>query len=147
MVVATLAFIIITLLVVILWRFGGTGPQRKSLNGITLMDTKDRGEAHLRRIVALTGATRVGSYYVLDVGKTRFLVQDKCVWRTPSVTDPTVKPWGTCFYPPHQEMPAAEKIATALLQLKNNPGLFDRWVGRSGAFKADGALFSRCGVN
>jgi hypothetical protein len=54
---------------------------------------------------------------------------------------------GNVLLSPHQEMPAAEKIATALLQLKNNPRLFDRWVSRSGAFKADGALFSRCGVN
>jgi hypothetical protein len=38
-------------------------------------------------------------------------------------------------------MPKAEEIATVLLQLTNNPGLFDRWAAQSGAFKADGQAF------
>jgi hypothetical protein len=41
-------------------------------------------------------------------------------------------------------MPKAEEIATALLQLANNPALFDKWAVRNGlAFKADGQVFSR----
>jgi hypothetical protein len=40
-------------------------------------------------------------------------------------------------------MPKAEQIATALLQLKNNPALFDGWAARNGAFKPDGQLFTR----
>src|SRR5260370_7346205 len=40
-------------------------------------------------------------------------------------------------------MPKAEQIATALLQLRNNPALFDRWAAQSGAFKADGQVFTR----
>jgi hypothetical protein len=39
-------------------------------------------------------------------------------------------------------MPKAEEIATALLQLMNNPGLFEKWAARNGAFKADGQAFS-----
>jgi hypothetical protein len=49
----------------------------------------------------------------------------------------------TCFYPAHKEMPKAEQIATALLQLKNNPALFDGWAAQNGAFKADGQVFTR----
>jgi hypothetical protein len=41
-------------------------------------------------------------------------------------------------------MPKAEQIATALLQFKNNPALFDGWAAQNGlAFKADGQVFSR----
>jgi hypothetical protein len=40
-------------------------------------------------------------------------------------------------------MPKSEHIATALLQLKNNPALFDGWAAQNGvAFKADGQVFS-----
>jgi hypothetical protein len=40
-------------------------------------------------------------------------------------------------------MPKAEQIATVLLQLKNNPALFDRWAVQNGvAFKADSQVFS-----
>jgi len=48
----------------------------------------------------------------------------------------------TCFYSADKSMPKAEQIATALLQLKNNPSLFDRWAAQSGAFRADGQAFS-----
>jgi hypothetical protein len=41
-------------------------------------------------------------------------------------------------------MAAEEQIATVLLQLKNNPWLFDSWaVKRELAFKADGQMFDR----
>ncbi len=90
----------------------------------------------------------MGPYcYVLDVDKTRFEVHDSYVCRMPSVTDPAATPRGTCFHLPSQHIPTAEKIATALLQLKNNPGLFDRWAGQSGVFKADGELFSQANTN
>jgi hypothetical protein len=37
-----------------------------------------------------------------------------------------------------------EETASVLLQLKNNPGLFDKWARRNGlAFKADGEVFTR----
>jgi hypothetical protein len=42
-------------------------------------------------------------------------------------------------------MPKAEQIATALLQLKNNPALFDGWAAqKSIALKADGRVFTPC---
>ena len=63
--------------------------------------------------------------------------------RVQDVTNPKCAYEETCFYPAHKEMPKAEQIATALLQLKNNPALFDGWAARNGAFKADGQVFTR----
>ena len=49
----------------------------------------------------------------------------------------------TCFFVPNQEMPSAEQIATALLVLKNDPTLFDKWAVKDGeSFKADGQIFN-----
>jgi hypothetical protein len=59
------------------------------------------------------------------------------------VTDPRCTYEETCFYPVHIGMPKAEEIATALLQLTNNPPLFDKWAVQNGlAFKADGQVFT-----
>jgi hypothetical protein len=103
-----------------------------------------RAQSYLRRVVALTGATQIGNCYVLDVGTTRFEVRDRNVRRMRDVTDPQGAYEETCFYPAQKEMPKAEQIATALLQLTNNPALFDKWAFQSGlAFKADGQVFSR----
>jgi len=103
------------------------------------MGREDRAaETYLRRIAVLTGATQTGNCYVLDVGKTRFFVRSAFVKCLRDTTDPQCTREETCFYPAHQEMPAAEKIGTALLQLKNNPLLFARWAVKSGAFKASG---------
>ena len=111
---------------------------------IDQIDQKGRAKTYLRRIVALTGAMQMNDGYVLDVGKMRFHVRDRYVRRLQDVTDPM---WGyeeTCFYPVHRGMPKAEEIATALLQLANNPALFDKWAVQNGlAFKADGQVFSR----
>ena len=102
---------------------------------------KDRAKTYLRRVVALTGATRMGTGYVLDVGTTRFHVRDRYVRRMRDVADPKCAYEGSCFYTV-DGMPTAEEIATALLQLKNNPALFDKWAAQSGVFKADGQAFS-----
>jgi len=110
--------------------------------GLHFLDRKDRAKAYLRRIAALTGATQTGSAYVLDVGKMRFRVRDRHVSRLRDITDPGCALEETCFYPVHRGMPKAEEIATALLQLMNNPALFDRWAAQSGAYKADGQAFS-----
>jgi hypothetical protein len=110
--------------------------------GLRFLDRKDRAKAYLCRIAALTGATQTGSAYVLDVGKMRFRVRDRHVSRLRDITDPGCALEETCFYPVHRGMPKAEEIATALLQLMNNPALFDRWAAQSGAFKADGQAFS-----
>src|SRR5215470_9548340 len=105
---------------------------------------KDRAEAYLRRVVALTGATQNGRAYILDVGKTRFQVRYRFVERFQDPADPPSSHRETCFYPVHKEMPRAEEVATALLQLASNPDLFDKWAAQSGqAFKADGQVFSR----
>jgi hypothetical protein len=104
---------------------------------------KDRAETYLRRIVALTGATQVGNAYVLNVGNTRFHVRDRYVSRLRDVTDSECADEQTCFYPVHKRLPKAEEIATALLQLANNPALFDKWAAQMGvAFKADGQVFA-----
>lgn len=123
-------------------RLGWAKARAEDGSGICVMDTVDRAEAHLRRIAALTGATRVGPYcYLLDAGNTRFEVHDSYVCPMPSVTYPSATPSGTCFRLPNHRIPVAEKVATALLQLKNNPRLFDRWACQNGLFKADGELF------
>jgi hypothetical protein len=106
-------------------------------------DRKYRAQRYLRRIAALTGATQMGCGYALDVGTTRFHVRDRYVRRMQDVTNPKCRYEETCFYPAHEEMPKEEQIATALLQLKNNPTLFDGWAAHNGAFKADGQVFTR----
>jgi hypothetical protein len=113
-------------------------------DGLDPVARQYRAQSYLRRIVALTGATQMGSGYVLHVGTTRFEVRDRYVRRLRDLTDPKCAYEETCFYPAHKEMPKAEQIATALLQLKNNPALFDRWADQFGlAFKADGQVFTR----
>ena len=100
---------------------------------------EERAESYLRRIVALTGATQVGRHYcIMTVGQRRLEVHDSYVSCT---SEPAAASRGTCFYVPNQRMPVSEKIANALLQLKGNPEIFDRWAAQSGAFKPDGDLF------
>jgi hypothetical protein len=103
---------------------------------------RERAELFLCRVAALTGAKRRGNHYVLDVGHAEFHVGDRHVGRIPIGKDSPIPRGQTCFYPSNQEMPAAEKIATALLHLKNNPALFDGWALQSGSFKSDGTLFT-----
>jgi hypothetical protein len=113
-------------------------------DGLDPFDQKDRAKRYLRRIVALTGASQMDDAYVLDVGEMRFHVRDRYVGRLRDLTDPECAYEETCFYPVHKGMPKAEEIATALLQLTNNPALFDKWAVQNGlAFKADGQMFTR----
>ena len=79
--------------------------------------------------------------YVLDVGKMQFHVRHRYVKRLRDTADPDCALEETCFYPVHKGMPKAEEIATALLLLTNNPGLFDKCATQSGAFRADGQAF------
>ena len=111
-------------------------------DGVDSAVWKNDPKTYLLRIVAITGATRMGSGYALDVGITRFQVCGSYVRRVHDVNNPKCACEQTCFYTADKSMPKAEQIATALLQLKNNPALFDRWTGQSGAFKADGQAFS-----
>ena len=120
------------------------GPLENSADDLDRLDRKDRAKRYLQRIAALTGATQSDDAYVLDVGKTRFHVRHRYVKRLRDTTDPECAYEETCFYPVHQGMPKAEEIATALLQLTNNPALFDKWAVQNGlAFKADGQVFTR----
>ena len=94
-------------------------------------------------VAALTGATQTDNRYVLDVGETRFHVRDRYVRRLRDPTSPECGYDQTCFYSMHKGMPEEEEIATVLLQLKNNPALFDKWAMQNGlAFKADGRVFT-----
>lgn len=98
---------------------------------------------YLDRVIALTGAMQKGDSYFMDVGTTRFQVRDRFIRRVRDSGDPK---WGyeeTCFYPAFQDMPQTEQIATALLQLRSNPGLFEKWAKKDIAFKANGQLFHR----
>ena len=144
---------LIAFLALIVWRLMFTGlrcalargiatrnqPYSSSLEEQIHRHREDRAETYLRRIVALTGATQIGNSYVLNVGTTQFTVCNRYVGRLRDATDPKCIYRETCFYSAHREMPKAEQIATALLQLKNNPVLFEKWVAQSGLmFKADG---------
>ena len=111
-------------------------------DGVGPAGPKDRPKTYLLRIVALTGATQMGNGYDINVGTTRFHVRDRYVGRPRDVNNPKGAYEETCFYSADRSMPKAEQIATALLQLKNNPTLFDRWAAQSGAFRADGQAFS-----
>jgi hypothetical protein len=105
---------------------------------------EERARAYLNRILALTGATQVDNAYVLNVGKVQFQLRDRFVRRLQNPKDPRAGFEETCFYLVHSGMPKAEEIATALLQLSNNPALFDKWALQNGvAFKADGRVFER----
>lgn len=114
-------------------------------------DSSDRGgtitggepsETYLRRIVALTGATRTGGTYFLSIGQTQFYVRNRYVRQVPEGANATWARRETCFHPAHHGMPDAEQIASVLLQLKNNPTLFDSWAFKHEvAFKADGQVF------
>jgi hypothetical protein len=115
----------------------GIGPRPE-----TLCDPNERAKNYLRRIVYLTGATRVGDGYMLSVGATRFHVRHRYAKRLREATDPKSRSEETCFYS-KQVMPVEEQIATALLQLKNNPALFDKWAAWNGLFRANGEMFTR----
>ena len=106
---------------------------------------EQRAEAFLRRVLALTGATKMDNVYVLNAGKVQFQIRDRFIRRLQNREDPKSPYEETCFYLVHNGMPKVEEIATALLHLSNNPGLFDKWALQNGvAFKADGTMFDRC---
>ena len=111
-------------------------------HGVDSFERKDRAKTYLHHIVALTGSRQTGNDYVLDVGTTRFYVRDRCVTRLREVRDPKCEYEKTCFCLPYKIMPKAERIATALLQLRNNPALFDQWAAQIGAVKPAGQVFT-----
>ena len=97
-----------------------------------------RAAKYLKRIAALTGAKQVhGDSYRLTAGRMHFLVDSKFVR--------VISPGGesTCFsVATDPDVPSAEVVASALLQLKNNPRLFEKWRQLRGfTFKANGKMF------
>jgi hypothetical protein len=97
-----------------------------------------RAAEYLKRIAALTGAEQVrGDSYWLRAGRRHFLVDSKFV----RLISPRAK--STCFSAGGDpDMPGAEAVASALLQLKNNPRLFEKWRELQGyTFKANGKMF------
>lgn len=113
--------------------------------GSSRITKEQRAEAFLRRILALTGATKADGAYILNVGKVQFQLRDRFIRRLQHPNDPKSPYEETCFYLVHNGMPKVEEIATALLHLSNNPALFDKWALQNGvAFKADGKVFDRC---
>jgi hypothetical protein len=97
----------------------------------------ERAAKYLKRIAALTGAVQVhGDSYRLRAGRRHFLVDPKFVRL---VSHPGES---TCFsVATDPDMPSAEVVASALLQLKNNPRLFEKWRELRGfAFKANGKI-------
>ena len=97
-----------------------------------------RAAKYLKRVAALTGAKQVcGESYRLTAGRMHFLVDSEFV----CVVSPRSE--STCFsVAADPEMPSAEVVASALLQLKNNARLFEKWRGwPAHAFKANGKMF------
>lgn len=110
---------------------------------IGIAQAESRADMYLHRVIALTGATQKGNSYFLDVGTPRFQVWDKFIRRIEEASDPKGRYEETCFYSTFPGIPRAEQIAAALLQLRNNPGLFEKWAEKDRAFKADGQPFRR----
>ena len=97
-----------------------------------------RATKYLKRIAALTGAKQVhGDSYRLTAGRMHFLVDSKFVRNISPRSE------STCFsVAADPDMPSAEVVASALLQLKNNPRLFEKWRDLQGyTFKANGKMF------
>jgi hypothetical protein len=107
-----------------------------------LLERQERADTYLRRIVALSGAEKTADGYSLDVGTIRFCVSDRHVTRQRRESGSELTSEETCFYSLRGDIPRTEEIASALIQLKNNPALFDHWAIQRGAVKADGQPFS-----
>jgi hypothetical protein len=106
-------------------------------------NVRNQAQSYLLRVVALTNATEVDDGYLLNVGTNTFHVRDRYVTRLRGEKDAKSRYEETCFFVPNQGMPSAEQIATALLMLKNDPTLFDKWAVKDGeSFKADGQIFN-----
>jgi hypothetical protein len=97
-----------------------------------------RAAKYLERIAALTGAKQdYDGSYRLTAGRRHFLVNSRFV----CVISDHGK--STCFsVVTDPDMPSAEVVASALLQLKDNPRLFKKWRKQPGStFKANGKMF------
>jgi hypothetical protein len=105
-------------------------------------NVRNQAQSYLLRVVALTNAAEAVDGYILNVGTSTFHVRDRYVARLRGGKDAKSRHEETCFFVANQGMPSAEQIATALLMLKNDPALFDKWAAKEGElFKADGQIF------
>src|SRR5215472_8278696 len=114
------------------------GSDRLAIRMQTKYIPTESAAKYLKHIAALTGAEQVcGDSYSLGAGRRHFLVDSKFV-RLISRHGKS-----TCFsVATDSNMPSAELVASALLQLKNNPKLFRKWRKQPGcAFKANGKIF------
>jgi hypothetical protein len=106
-------------------------------------NVRTQAQSYLRRVVAVTSATEAVDGYLLNVGTNTFHVGDRYIRRLRGGKYPKSRYVETCFFVPNQGLPRAELIATALLMLKNDPTLFDKWAVKDGeSFKADGQIFN-----
>lgn len=109
-----------------------------AMNMRTIQTPARRAAEYLKRVARLTGAEHVhDECYRLRAGPRSFLVDYKFV-RVISRRGAA-----TCFsVAADPDMPSAEVVASALLQLKNNPRLFEKWRQLRGyQFKANGKMF------
>ena len=97
-----------------------------------------RAALYLKRVARLTGARQIpGGGYWVRAGRRDFLVDSKFVQLLSS------RRKSTCFsVATDPDTPRAEIVASALLQLKNNPRLFEKWRKQPAyLFKANGKTF------
>ena len=112
--------------------------ERLAMKARTTPTPTQRAALYLKRVARLTGAKHVrGNSYRLRAGRRNFLVDPKFV----CVISVAVQPRAFLLLG-DVDMPSAEIVASALLQLKNNPRLFEKWRQQRGyAFKADEKIF------
>ena len=111
---------------------------RRAMKMQTTWTPAQRAAHYLKRVAQLTGAEHVrDDSYWLRAGRRNFLVDYKFV-RLISRREKA-----TCFsVATDPDIPSAEVVAYALLQLKNNPKLFTKWRKEPGrTFKANGKMF------
>lgn len=138
--VLVIANVLASVLVLLAWKL----PLGNAVSDASRPARERRARVYLRRILVVTGATRMDDGYSLNARNVQFQLRDRFVRRLHNPNDPAAGFEETCFYLAHSAMPNAEKIATVLLQLSSNPALFDKWARQNGvAFKADGSVFER----
>jgi len=106
-------------------------------NSRTKCTPAERAAEYLERITGLVGAEQddAGAHH-LTAGRTHFLVDYNYVHVILPRGESTY--FSVVVYP---DIPCAEMVASALLQLKNNPRLFEKWRERQGdPFKANGEI-------
>ena len=135
--------ILLVMMVVGLLLYVSRIPQAATLLEGESLEANARARAFLLRVAKITGAQQSGIAYNLKTKDARFLVNSYYVQRLTKNVAGGVCFEQTCYYIPDFRIPAPERIATVLLQLRSNPSLFDQWAGRSGCYKADGTRFQR----